>query len=238
MVASDICVLTLDEEDLPKSSLSVVLVGTASDNSEINDDKITLNLNAREYIDNQHNKFLLFNLYHFPDDSHLLPITTKVTRGSSLYITGYLSLIEDLLLVRVTQINFIESNYSTSNKSSKNYAWEKKQAGNSLAQSTSAESIPSASDIAKSFLEKPNKKRTKYQTTTLPHSLKIPKLSSLALSQSNAVDNNQDETSQNEIQPENPNPNPNSNNENENENEQEEEMQVVQGSRPKRKKRK
>ena len=56
MVASDICVFNLDEEDLPKSPLSVVLMGTASDNSEINDDKITLNLNAREYIDNQHNK--------------------------------------------------------------------------------------------------------------------------------------------------------------------------------------
>jgi hypothetical protein len=228
MVASDICVLNLDEEDLPRSTLSVVLVGTASDNSEINDDKITLNLNAREYIDNQHNKSLLFNLYHFPDDSHLLPITTKVSRGSSLYITGYLSLIGDLLLVRVTQINFIESTYSSPNKSS-NYAWEKKQAGNSLAQSTSAQSTlvqstPSASDIAKSFLEKPNKKRTRYQTTTPSRSLKIPKLSSLALSQSNADDNNQDETFQNEIQPENPN----------NENEQEDEMQVAQTSKPKR----
>ncbi|RIA97552.1 hypothetical protein C1645_732386 [Glomus cerebriforme] len=52
MVASDVYVLNIDEEDLPKSSLSVVLVGIASDNSEINDDKITLNLNAREYIDN------------------------------------------------------------------------------------------------------------------------------------------------------------------------------------------
>src|SRR4051812_35261093 len=140
MVASDICVLNLDEEDLPRSSLSVVLVGTASDNPEINDDKITLNLNAREYIDNQHNKSLLFNLYHFPDDTHLLPITTKVFRGSSLYITGYLSLIEDLLLVRLTQINFNESNYSSSSYKSSNYAWEKKQADNSLTQSTSAQS--------------------------------------------------------------------------------------------------
>src|SRR5204863_9993882 len=74
MVASDICVLNLNEEDLPKSSLSVVLVGTASDNSKVNDDKITLNLNAREYIDNQNNKSLLFNLYHFPNDTHLSPV--------------------------------------------------------------------------------------------------------------------------------------------------------------------
>ena len=223
MVASDICVLNLDEEDLPKSSLSVVLVGTTLDNSVINDDKITLNLNAREYIDSQHNKSLLFNLYHFPDDSHLLPITTKVSRGSSLYITGYLSLIEDLLLVRVTQINFIESNYST-NKSS-NYAWEKKQAGNSLAQSTSAH------DIAKSLLEKPNKKRTRHQTTTPSHSLKIPKLSSLSLSHTD--DNNQDET----FQHKNPNNENEKDDENEedNGNEQEHETQVVQKSRPVRK---
>ena len=200
MVASDICVLNLDEEDLPKSSLSVVLVGTASDNPEVNDDKITLNLNAREYIDNQNNKSLLFNLYHYPDDTYLLPITTKVSRGSLLYITGYLSLIGELFLVKLTQINFIENNRSSSYKTS-NYAWEKKQVDNSPTQSTSAQSIPSALDIAKSLLEKPNKKRTR-QTTTPSHSLRIPKLSSLALPQSNEGNNYQDETlSQDETLP-------------------------------------
>ncbi|GES97193.1 hypothetical protein RCL_jg7073.t1 [Rhizophagus clarus] len=104
MVVSDICVLNFDEEELPRSSLSVVLVGTASDNSEINNDKITLNLNAREYID------------------------------------------KDLLLVRVTQVNFIESNYS-SNKSS-NYAWENKQTSNSIAQSTLAQSTSAQFTLA------------------------------------------------------------------------------------------
>src|SRR5436190_4291019 len=108
MVASDICVLNLEEEDLPKSSISVTLVGTASDNSEINDDKVILKLNAREYIDNQ-NRSLSFDLYHFPDENHLLPTTSKTSRGSSLYVTGSLSLIDDLLLVKLTQINFIES---------------------------------------------------------------------------------------------------------------------------------
>jgi hypothetical protein len=227
MVASDICVLNLDEEDLPRSSLSVVLVGTASDNPEINDNKITLNLNAREYIDNQHNKSLSFNLYHFPDDTHLLPITTKVSHGSSLYITGYLSLIEELLLIRLTQINFIENTYSPSHKSS-NFAWEKKQADNSSTQSTSiqstsVQSTPSAFDIAKSLLEKPNKKRVRQATTPL-HSLKIPKLSSLELPQS-STDNEDETLHQDEVQPETPN----------NKNEQEKEKQVVQTpKRPKR----
>lgn len=219
MVASDICVLNLDEEDLPRSSLSVVLVGTASDNPEVKDDKVTLNLNAREYIDSNHNKSLAFNLYHFPDDTYLLPITTKVSRGSSLYVTGYLSLIGELLLIRLTQINFIENTHSSSYKSS-NFAWEKKQADNSSTQSTSTQSTPSAFDIAKSLLEKPNKKRVR-QATTPSHSLKIPKLSSLASPQSNT--NNEDETlHQNEIQLEI-------------ENKQEKEKQVVQTStRPKR----
>jgi hypothetical protein len=186
MVASDICVLNLDEEDLPKSSLSVVLVGTASENSEISNDQVTLNLNAKEYIDNQNNKSLLFNLYHFPEDNHLLPITSIISRGSSLYITGYLSIIENLLLVRVTQINFIE-NFRLSSYKSSNYAWEKRQLKDTSIQ-------PSASNIAKSLLDKSNKKRVKHQTTPLSHSLKIPKLSSLALPQSN-IDNDQDETS-------------------------------------------
>src|ERR1044072_9810901 len=99
MVASDICVLNLDEEDLPRSSLSVVLVGVASDNSEINDDKITLGLNAREYIDNQNNKSLTFELFHFPEDTHL-SISSKVSHGTTLYVTGHMSIIDDLLLVK------------------------------------------------------------------------------------------------------------------------------------------
>lgn len=143
-MASDICVLNLDEEDLPKSSLFVVLVGIASDNSEITDDKVTLNLNAREYINNQNNKSLSFDLYHFPEDNHLLPITSKISRGSSLYVTGYLSLIGDLLLVRLTQINFIETTRTSPYKSS--YAWEKRQLEDS-----SVQSAPSASVIAKSL---------------------------------------------------------------------------------------
>src|SRR3954454_15477691 len=64
MVASDICVLNLEEEDLPKSSLSITLVGTASDNSETNDDKVILKLNAKEYIDSQNNKSLSFDLLY------------------------------------------------------------------------------------------------------------------------------------------------------------------------------
>lgn len=188
-MASDICVLNFDEEDLPKSSLSVVLVGTASDNSIINDDKVILNLNAREYIDNQNNKSLSFDLYHFPEDNHLLPITSKISRGSSLYITGYLSHIDDLLLVRLTQINFIESSHTSSHKAT-SYAWEKRQVNVDDSSATS-----SASAIAKSLVEKPNKnkKRGRQQTTTFSHSLKIPKLASLALPQSTDINEDQDE---------------------------------------------
>ncbi|CAI2199598.1 13384_t:CDS:1, partial [Funneliformis geosporum] len=125
VVASDICILNLDEKNLPRSSLSVILIDTASGNSEIRTNKVTLDLNAREYIDNQNNSSLLFNLYHFSEDSHLLPITTKISRGTLLYVSGYLSIIEDLFLIRMTQINFIESPYSITHKPS-NYAWEKR----------------------------------------------------------------------------------------------------------------
>ncbi|CAI2197355.1 17219_t:CDS:1, partial [Funneliformis geosporum] len=93
-----------------------------------------LKLNAREYIDNQNNKSLSFDLYHFSEESHLLPITSKVSRESSLYITGSLSLIDDLLLVRLTQINFIENTRSSLNKTS-SYAWEKREEKESTTQS-------------------------------------------------------------------------------------------------------
>ncbi|CAB5382469.1 unnamed protein product [Rhizophagus irregularis] len=52
-------------------------MGVASDNSEISDNKITLPLNAREYIDNQNNNSLSFKLYHFPEDAHILPVQLK-----------------------------------------------------------------------------------------------------------------------------------------------------------------
>ncbi|GET54031.1 hypothetical protein RhiirA1_478317 [Rhizophagus irregularis] len=58
--------------------------GVASDNPDIGDDKITLGLNAREYLDNQNNNSLTFELYHFPEDAHLLPISSKILCGSSL----------------------------------------------------------------------------------------------------------------------------------------------------------
>lgn len=184
--------LNLDEEDLPKSSLSVVLIGVASDNSEVSDDKITLGLTAKEYIDNQ-NHNLSFELYHYPEDAHLLPISSKVSRGTSLYITGNLSIIGDLLLVKITQINFIESTSSSASYKVSNYPWEKKQI-NSPSSSTS-----SAANIAKSLSEK-TKKRGK-QTSPLSRSQKIPKLSSLSLSQSNMDNNNFPNETTSSLQP-------------------------------------
>ena len=69
----------LDEDDLPKSHLSIVLVGVASDNSTVNDDKVTVSLNAREYINENQNESLQFELYHFSDEKHQSPISSKVS---------------------------------------------------------------------------------------------------------------------------------------------------------------
>ncbi|CAB4426665.1 unnamed protein product [Rhizophagus irregularis] len=68
-----------------------------------------------------------------------------------LYITGYLSIIENLL-IRITQINFIESMHSTSSHKSSGYAWEKKQTEDSFTQQSSDE-------VAKSLSMKTKKKR-------------------------------------------------------------------------------
>ena len=165
------------------------MTGVATDNSEIGDDKITVGLNAKEYLDNKNNGSLSFKLYHFPEDSYLLPISTKISRGSSLYITGYLSIIEDLFLVRITQINFFESTHSSSHKSS-SYAWEKKETDDSSIQQSSTSSI---TEIAKSLSAK-SKKRGKHKESVLSRPQKIPKLSSLSLPRST----NEDEILQNE----------------------------------------
>src|SRR5204862_7258456 len=105
----------------------------------------------REYIDNQ-NRSLSFDLYHFPDENHLLPTTSKTSRGSSLYVTGSLSLIDDLLLVKLTQINFIESTRPSPYKTS-SYAWKKREENEPTIQST-----PSATEIAKTLSTKSNKR--------------------------------------------------------------------------------
>lgn len=179
--------LNLEEEDLPRSSLSVVLIGIASDNSEIGDDKITLSLTAREYIDNKNNSSLSFELYHFPEDAHLMPISSKISRGTSLYVTGHLSIIEDLLLVKITQINFVESITPSTSYKHSNYSWEKKQVNNS------SSSTLSATDIAKSLSEK--NKKGKQKSSPLSRPQKIPKLSNLSLIQPNMDNISQDETS-------------------------------------------
>ena len=163
------------------------MIGIVSENPEISDDKVTLSITAKEYLSDQINGSLLFNLYHFPEESHLLSISTKVSRGSSLYITGHLSLIEDLLLVKLTQVNFLESSSSLSYKSS-NYAWEKKQ--------TNEQPLSSVTNIAKSILSnvtKP-KQKGKRKASTLTGINKIPKLASLSLSPPSSDINPQDET--------------------------------------------
>ncbi len=129
-------------------------------------------MNTREYIDNQNNSSLLFNLYHFSNDGHLSPITKKISRSALLYVTGHLSIIENLLLIRVTQVNFIESAHSTHKPLG--YAWEKRNVDDS-AQSSSL----SAAKIAKSFSAKSNKKE-KRQTPNLLQTQSIPKLTSLS----------------------------------------------------------
>ena len=130
-------------------------------------------MNAREYIDNQNNSSLLFNLYHFPEDGYLSPITKKISRGALLYVTGHLSIIENLLLIRVTQVNFIESAHSTHKPLS--YAWKKRNVDDSSTQSSTL----SAAEIAKSFSTKSNKKE-KRQTPNLLQIQNIPKLTSLS----------------------------------------------------------
>ncbi|CAI2201328.1 15923_t:CDS:1, partial [Funneliformis geosporum] len=82
----------------------------------------------------------------------------------------------------LTQINFIENTRSSPNKTS-SYAWKKREEKESTTQS-----IPSATEIAKSLSTKFNKRKVKNQSTTLSHSQKTPKLSSLALPQIN-IDN-------------------------------------------------
>ncbi|PKY43557.1 hypothetical protein RhiirA4_457562 [Rhizophagus irregularis] len=94
VLASSICLLNLDKEDLPRALLSVILTGVASDNPDI----------------------------------------------------GYLSIIENLL-IRITQINFIESMHSTSSHKSSGYAWEKKQTEDSFTQQSSDE-IPKLSSLS------------------------------------------------------------------------------------------
>ena len=131
-------------------------------------------------------------------------------RGSSLYVTGYLSIIDDLLLVRIMQINFIES-YSPSHKRL-NYAWEKKQVDNSSHVDNISHQSLSATEIAKSLLVKPRKRKS--QSSILSRPLKVPKLASLALAQSEtdeypppSLQLNADSNSQSDAQPNIPNDN-------------------------------
>jgi hypothetical protein len=138
-----------------------------------------LDFTAKEYIDNQNNHSLSFNLYNFSEDNHLSPISTKVVRGSPLFITGHLSIIDDLLIVKITQINFIDSSRSSPHKSS-SYAWEKKKDKDDV---SSIQSSSSVIEIAKSFSTKSKKKRN-YESPITSRNQKIPKLASLSLSQS------------------------------------------------------
>src|SRR5688572_28924658 len=137
MVASSVTPLNLNEEELPQAILSVVLVGVISDSPQLSEERMAITLNAREYIDANNDRSTTFDLFHYPDETHLLPITTKVTRGATMFVTGHLTFVQNLQLIKITQISYVDL---VSTKPGM-YAWQNKSPASTLSTSNIAKSI-------------------------------------------------------------------------------------------------
>ncbi|RHZ88323.1 hypothetical protein Glove_23g185 [Diversispora epigaea] len=125
--------------------LSVVLLRSALERTEVGITQVTIKTNIKEYLSKEETKTMSFHLYYYLNEKHLLLISKLVVRGFPLYITGHLSFMQELILVKITQINFSESS-STSSNSRSNYVSEQKQP-------TSVPVPPPATEIAEAILK-------------------------------------------------------------------------------------
>ncbi|RHZ90202.1 hypothetical protein Glove_4g30 [Diversispora epigaea] len=71
--------------------------------TEVSITQVTVRTNIKEYLSEKETGAMSFHLYHYPEEKHLLPISKKIVKGSHLYITGHLSFVQGLMLVKLTQ---------------------------------------------------------------------------------------------------------------------------------------
>lgn len=170
---SNVNVLPIEPQNLPKVDFSISLMATVTDNPSSKENKINFTIAANEYMDS-HTKTMNFNTYVHLTEGHLIKVANSVTRGNEIFVAGNLELLEQgLVALHATQLTIIATTTSTiiSDQKNTNYAW----AGSSK-----------------------NSKRTRNSTNNeyVPTNNKIPKLAQISVNNVNNSSNNEESSPQ------------------------------------------
>ncbi|CAG8821553.1 27987_t:CDS:2, partial [Dentiscutata erythropus] len=92
--------LTIDPTDLPAFPLliNITAIVVEPSQSESNDDDISLVVETRDFMDQDHT-VLKLECYHLKSAQHLIPTTTSAKKGSTLFINGELLIDDDYTFI-------------------------------------------------------------------------------------------------------------------------------------------
>ncbi|CAG8744260.1 18790_t:CDS:2 [Dentiscutata erythropus] len=109
IILSDIVYLDIDPVNLPKSTLLLNMTAVTKEAFAINEDHATISLTVEtKYYLDQDNVTQEFECHHLVFAKHLAWVSSIVKKGSTIYISGELLLVEDTFVVHLRNLNFFE----------------------------------------------------------------------------------------------------------------------------------
>ncbi|CAG8812078.1 9323_t:CDS:2 [Gigaspora margarita] len=121
---TDAVPLNIDLINLPKFPLLINMTAVALENAEINQTDIIIPIETKDYMD-QDNVIQTFKSYHLTNAQHLTCITSTVKKGSVMFISGELILVDETFIIHLRSINFSEhQKLSVTVKNLSNLPWQ------------------------------------------------------------------------------------------------------------------
>ena len=122
-------ILNITPEDLPFHEINIVGVGTAIESAVVSDISVQVECIVHDYISKDKPVELQMTLFH-PPGSRFTSQTTTVKRGSTMFFSGSLTLIEDKLYLELHNFTFIRINQTLASTSAKQLPWSSKSTEN------------------------------------------------------------------------------------------------------------
>ncbi|CAG8764223.1 6732_t:CDS:2 [Dentiscutata erythropus] len=97
---TDAVPLNIDPVNLPKFPLLINMTAVALENAEINQTDIVILIETKDYMD-QDNVVQTFRSYHLTNAQHLTRISTTVKRGSVMFISGELIMVDETFIIHL-----------------------------------------------------------------------------------------------------------------------------------------
>jgi hypothetical protein len=159
-------ILNIPPEELPVHQITVVGIATATNTAVITEIGVQVECIVSEYLSKEKSVDMPVTLFH-PSGSRFTNQTTTIKRGSSIFFSGALTLIEEKLYLELHNFSFIHN--QTSTPSTRQMPWSKsltKTLDNPTP--TIAQSIHKFNKNSSTFVNPINKKTIEQDNPTSP----------------------------------------------------------------------